>query len=310
MKTTEELESGLDRAFQRFLAGYRRWGGYRFHGWTNQSDHRNYRGPAVWSEADCVLRLARELETEFPDQVHAEFKIATWTRADFNPAEDKVQSVDLAVTDFSNFTEYVASQQRFRRWKHVVFIVAKGLGNGGWGGTWEMDARGQIPSIEADAQRLARHLELGRCRVAAVLVVDDECFFESHSDVIEWPATVKRLLASPAELKRRGANDQAIDTELERIAALLEREAKADAARRAESEMLSELAEGLLEDLEELDRCLPKLKVREFEAVTARAIADKNVTALVMLRSFAATKDGRRWVARRRLIEDVLGAVG
>ena len=79
-----------------------------------------------------MLRLARELEIEFPDQVHAEFKIATWTRTDFDPEQDPVQSIDLAVCDFRDFPEDDASQKRFRSWTHEVFVEAKWLGKGWW----------------------------------------------------------------------------------------------------------------------------------------------------------------------------------
>ena len=68
-------------AYDRLLAAYASWGGWRYYGWAGYEDPATYLGPAVWSERDCDLRLAYELEREFPKAVHMEFPIAKWTRA-------------------------------------------------------------------------------------------------------------------------------------------------------------------------------------------------------------------------------------
>lgn len=49
------------------LRGYRQWGGWRYYGWTHQADHRNFDGPAIWSEADCVHRFTLALEELEPE---------------------------------------------------------------------------------------------------------------------------------------------------------------------------------------------------------------------------------------------------
>jgi len=58
--------------------------------------------------------------------------------------------------------------------------------------------------IAKDAYRLNRHLQRNHCKMAAVLVVDDDGLFDDHRDEHEWPPAVQLLLASPQELQRRG----------------------------------------------------------------------------------------------------------
>lgn len=122
--------TALGRAHRDFLAGYLHWGGFRHHGWTEQSDSANYRGSAVWSEADIVLRLARSLEREFPDQVHAEFNIANWTRADYDKAKDRNQRIDIAVSDTSMLRDGPHAQEHFRNLVHKLFIEVKWMPKG------------------------------------------------------------------------------------------------------------------------------------------------------------------------------------
>lgn len=215
----EEVRSALDRVHRDFLEGYLHWGGFRHHGWTEQSDGANYRGPAVWSEADVVLRLARSLEREFPDQVHAEFNIANWTRADYDKAKDRNQRIDIAVSDTSMLGDGPHAQEHFRKLAHTLFIEVKWMPKGWWGETWEgLEARKRVASIAADATRLARHLELGRCMVASVFVVDDECLFDHLRPEFEWPDSVHVLTASPSALVECGhGDDDAVRVELARI---------------------------------------------------------------------------------------------
>ena len=125
------LDAGvvLDRlhgAHRRFLAGYAEWGGYRFHGWTHQTDSANYLGPVIWSEADCVLRFALELETDFPDQVHCEVKIDTSTRLDFpSDGENARQRVDIGVSDLSEFDAGESAYDAFRSLHHALLVEVK-----------------------------------------------------------------------------------------------------------------------------------------------------------------------------------------
>ena len=141
-----------------------------------------------------------------------------------------------------------------------------------------------------------------------MLVVDDECFFEHHSEGIEWPDAVRPLIASPSELKRRGMENAAVAAELERIEELRAAEALARRAAEKEQARLDRLASDLLDDLPELDRRLIDLKVKEFEAVTALAVADKAMEALVILKGRADQESGKKWEARREQVVEALEA--
>jgi|GEM_PF-3908278 len=221
----EEVSTALGRAHRDFLEGYLHWGGFRHHGWTEQSDSANYRGSAVWSEADIVLRLARSLEREFPDQVHAEFNIANWTRADYDKAKDRNQRIDIAVSDTSMLRDGPHAQEHFRNLVHKLFIEVKWMPKGWWGEAWEgLEARKRVASIAADASRLVRHLELGRCMAAAVFIVDDECLFDHMRSEFEWPDSVHVLTASPKALIQQGFGDyDAVRAELARVDGLVSR---------------------------------------------------------------------------------------
>lgn len=200
------VEDGLMDAYERFLEGYAGWGGHAFHGWTDYPDTQNFQGPMVWSEADCAFRFALELERSFPRSVHAEFAIGKATRLDYAPDVERRQRVDLVVSDFSTFVEDEQSQDRFRTWPHDAFIETKWLVKGWAGNRFELDAHKRGASVHADIKKLDRHLELDRCSVAAVLVVDDEDFFLMAGDPEphDTPSSVWRLVAGPRALRQRG----------------------------------------------------------------------------------------------------------
>lgn len=111
-------------AYDRLLAEYASWGGWRYYGWGGYEDRATYLGPAVWSERDCDLRLAYELEREFPKAVHMEFPIAKWTRHDFAPPE-VVQRVDVVVSDFSGFVDGDEASLVFKEHRHQAFFEVK-----------------------------------------------------------------------------------------------------------------------------------------------------------------------------------------
>jgi hypothetical protein len=197
------INARLDEAFDRLLHVYARFGGHNYYGWDDHADPRNFRGPTFWSEDDCIFRFAVELEREFPFQVHLELPVARWTFADFDRTVDKQERVDLAVTDLHGFVEDETSQERFMAHRHELFVEGKYIPYGG-ARTWRFDHLGKIPSILADAQRLARHIERRHCLVAAMFLVDDENLFEDNRTGVAWPDPVRLLLASPRELERRG----------------------------------------------------------------------------------------------------------
>lgn len=200
------VEDGLMDAFERLLERYAQWGGYRFHGWTDFPDTANFQGPVVWSEADAAFRFALELEREFPRSVHMEFAIGKATRADYEPDVERRQRVDLAVSDLSGFKEDATSQVRFLTMQHDAFIETKWLVKGWRGYRFERDATKRVASVYDDIIKLDRHLALGRCQVAAVLVVDDEDYYAQSSSPTEKPTGpgVWRLIAGPRTLEQRG----------------------------------------------------------------------------------------------------------
>ena len=202
-----EIEDRLIDAFERLVFAYARWGGYRFHGWTRMDDTRNYFGPVIRSESDCTLRLAMELEREFPEAVHTEFPISKANFANYDPAVEPRQRVDLAITDLSGFLEDETSQDRFRALRHEAFVEVKWLTKGWRGGRFEMDARTRVGSVHADALKLANHLALGRCAVAATLVVDDEDYFTESAGGFQWPGGVWNLVVGPRTLVKYGLLD-------------------------------------------------------------------------------------------------------
>ena len=135
--------------------------------------------------------------------IHLELAVARWSFADYDKALDKKEFVDLVVSDLHDFQEDETSHKRFSTHPHELFVEGK-LFPAGSSRIWRHAHVRKVPSVSADAARLARHIERGHCKAAAVLVVDDDGLFESEIDLTTWPASVKLLLASPAELERRG----------------------------------------------------------------------------------------------------------
>lgn len=216
----------LRGAYTEFLTGYRLWGGYRFHGWTSQADPRNFRGPVILSEADIVVNLVPMLAARFPatSNVHAEFNIANWTRTDYDKEKDRTQRIDIAVSDLSGIEEGPEAQEQFRSLLHWLFVEVKWVPKGWWGGPWEgLEARKRVEAISKDAWRLSRHLALGRCLVATVFIVDDECLFDYLHGEFDWPPDVPVLRASPSALAAVGFGDDPLVAEaLERSTELAE----------------------------------------------------------------------------------------
>jgi hypothetical protein len=198
-----EIRKRLMHAFDRFLVVYAQLGGHNYYGWNDYGDPRNYKGPTFWSEHDCVYRLALELEQGFPHEVHMELPVARWSFSDFEPGIDRLQSVDLVVSELLDFVEDGGSEHRFMRHPHALFVEGKYF-PAGCSRRWRADHVRKVAGVHSDAQRLARHLQRTHCVVAAVLVVDDDGLFEDRRAEFDWPKDVELLVASPLELSRRG----------------------------------------------------------------------------------------------------------
>jgi hypothetical protein len=201
--TSESVTAALRRAFERFLQLYSQFGQHRFHGSADWKDARTYRGPMLWTEGDCVFRLALELEREYPGWVHMGFQFSKFSVYPWDPEQgDAKGEIDLVVSDMTSFEPDATSHHRFGSQRHELFLEAKHLPKGHW-------KRDVTKKIETDipknfAAQLVR-LRTGRCLVAASLIVDEE---DHVSEAIERgkltpPPEVVLLLASPSELRRR-----------------------------------------------------------------------------------------------------------
>jgi len=167
----------LDGVFEDFQLGYRE-------------------APStIWSEADVALRLALCLAKRFPGRVHMEFPIAQWTRADVDKTIDKRQFVDLVVAG-----EGLSGDDGI--WKalpthtHLLFAEVKWFPRGS-GTRWRFDHIRKVAAVNRDAHRLARHLELRRCRYAAAFVADHDGLFASEHESLDWPPEVRHFVARP-----------------------------------------------------------------------------------------------------------------
>lgn len=207
--TVGGIRDKVMNAYERLLVGYASWGGYRYHGWTSYEDERNFLGPVIWSERDCDLRFAFELEKEWPGAVHMEFAIAKASRADYDREAEKFSRVDVAVSDLSGFVEGADSYARFRSHRHEAFFEVKWFVRG-WG--TNRDAKSRWADIPVDVAKLARHVELGRCAVAGMLVFDDEGYFNKQSFEGVWPKDVWRLQVGRWALERRGLLAEPVPT--------------------------------------------------------------------------------------------------
>lgn len=201
--TAGGVRDAVMNAYDRLLAGYAVWGGWRYYGWGGYEDLSTYLGPAIWSERDCDLKLAYELEKGFPGMVHMEFPIAKWTRGDFAPPE-VVQRVDVSVTDLSDFVASDDASAAFKQQHHEAFFEVKWCTKGWSTNSRELKSRRE--SIPEDVRKLANHIKLGRCTVAAMVVFDDEGWFEHEQLELAdgWPAGVWRLDLGPRALRWRG----------------------------------------------------------------------------------------------------------
>jgi hypothetical protein len=201
--TLAGMRDKVMNAYDRLLAGYASWGGYRYYGWGGYEDEANYSGPAVWSERDCDLKLCLELEKEWPGGVHQEFPIAKWTRSDIGEKE-AIQRVDVAVLNLAEFVEGPDAATRFGGRPHEVFFEVKWCVKG-----WSDNARehkARLEAIPLDIAKLANNLRLGRCRVAGMVIFDDGGWWARQSPDLNggWPRDVWSLYVGPHALHWRG----------------------------------------------------------------------------------------------------------
>lgn len=199
--TEDATMAGLQRAYRKFLKLYAEVGGHNFHGFQDYDDPRNYKGPALWSEGDCQYRFALTLESTFRGMVHLEVPLARWSVHDYDPKIDRRQFIDIVVSDVSDFD---IEKDVFSARAHDLFVEVKYMGHSG--PKWAFDSRRRVRhGVSSDLVRLKRNLERGRCRVAAMLIVDDDSHLEgSDGAAMPWSPDVVPLLVSPTQLARLG----------------------------------------------------------------------------------------------------------
>ncbi len=216
--TVERLEQGLDAGFEALLQRYETLGGNLFYGYSKTGDPLNYKGPLIWSEGDCAFRFAHELEERFPELVHLEMPIGKTYFADFDRERDKRQFIDIVISDLSDFA---VGEDVFAERAHNAFVEVKYIPKR-LAPPFLRDSHRNVNAILGDGERLKIHLDRKtRCSVAAVLVVDDDDFFEREVFEREfdddpspmfkppafkwdaWPKDVRLLLVSARQVARR-----------------------------------------------------------------------------------------------------------
>lgn len=209
-----DIFEGLRSAYLNLLRGYRNWGGFGYHGWTNRADSESYVGPAVWTRQDCVFRFGRALEREFPDRVHLGLKISKAMTSSFDAEVDRRQTVDLTVTIPGLFTREM-SQQRFRNLRHDLFVEVQWLKKGRWMNTDQLVKR--CSRIQQNLINLQRSIDSGRCEYAAMLIVDDEGFLDFHGGLLRWPPDVIPLVVSPRTIVEQNLGNGEFESVLREI---------------------------------------------------------------------------------------------
>jgi hypothetical protein len=206
----DALQAGLTQAYVQFLKLYAEKGGHRYYGFADHGDPRNYQGPLIWSEGDCQFRFALALEHQFPGLVHVEVPLAKYTVQDYDPAKDQRQFIDIVVSDLSTFD---IERDVFAARPHDLFVEVKYVGHSALRGQWAFDSRRKIADgVKSDLERLHRNMDLGRCRAAALLLIDDDSHLDDEAHPqgpagrgLPWTPKVTPLLASPTQLARREA---------------------------------------------------------------------------------------------------------
>ncbi len=115
-----------------------------------------------------------------------------------------MQRVDVAVSDFADFVGGEDASSDFKSRRQDAFFEVKWCAKGWAPNSRELKSRRD--SIPANVSKLAHHIDLGRCQVAAMVVFDDEGWFERQELALDggWPASVWRLDVGPNPLRWLG----------------------------------------------------------------------------------------------------------
>jgi hypothetical protein len=208
-----DVRDRVQAAFNGLQADYARLGGWqaRHGGYLDEGDAAfpGYVGPFAWSEADIQHRFAnhlseqfRSLETSGHPAVHIGLPIRVGTRDDLEKDEGgkwpAQQHIDLVVTDPQAIGDGDDANPRalggaFRSQQHLAFIEVKWFHKGST--HWEKHnwKAKVVEGVQPDLDRLEHHLAVGRCLLAAMLLVDDTGAYLDRYDELRWPHDVMRL---------------------------------------------------------------------------------------------------------------------
>jgi hypothetical protein len=124
--------------------------------------------------------------------VHLDGLLAASTTTSWDPSVDgKAQHIDIFVADYLGFAEGPDAAQRFQRTPASLLVEVKFLPKGRWG----VQLARELQAVDADLQRLERHLALGRTRAAAMLIVDDFDAYAHRRNLSLWMHGVRLILA-------------------------------------------------------------------------------------------------------------------
>lgn len=185
----ERIRAGISSAFRELEILFQERGGFHYPGdlelKADSNENYGWFGPWAWSEGDYQFHFAKLLEKQFGEHVHLEMPLTRTTRDDLaaQEAEDGTKKrggnlhVDIVVSDLDDLERlprmgYEAGRC-FRSRTHDAFIevkrLRKGLPN------WVVKGRADVTSgITTDLEWLERHLQKKRCRVAAMLVANEQ----------------------------------------------------------------------------------------------------------------------------------------
>lgn len=187
--------NGLYLAFQSLKKRYLNVGGWRFPGVLDEQRGWGFAGPWAWSEGDYQYQFALALERRFRRCVHLEMPLKAAFR---DGLSKKTAHIDIVVSDLSSLPLRDPDQagRLLRAHEHEAFIEVKCYLKGlpEWRSiNWRDFQQGVVP----DARRLSDYKERGWCKVAAMLIVDDQGWHVGRMGDIDLPSDITYFVLRP-----------------------------------------------------------------------------------------------------------------
>jgi hypothetical protein len=180
-QTDRRLSSWPEHAIEEACRAAGDW--YRalpqFPGRVNLGSVVGFRHPAILSEQDCVLNFARFLHRfDVPwDAIHSEVSISRWLFDEPHPGASARGSrwrVDLALIGSESFlaAKLPARNPGFQFDAFLEFAYIPDSWTIQGATPWGEPAK-SLTKVEADIEKIARHLEDGVCRFGYVIVFEE-----------------------------------------------------------------------------------------------------------------------------------------